>query len=61
MTPALGQNGSFAATVAQLAERAFRKRQVKGSNPFGGSLGSIVEQCCFYFFTSPVQTGCLPV
>ena len=25
------------ATVAQLAEQAFRKRQVKGSNPFGGS------------------------
>ena len=27
-----------AATVAQLAEQAFRKRQVKGSNPFGGSI-----------------------
>jgi uncharacterized protein YggT (Ycf19 family) len=27
---------SFSATVAQLAEQAFRKRQVKGSNPFGG-------------------------
>jgi nucleoside phosphorylase len=26
-----------AATIAQLAEQAFRKRQVKGSNPFGGS------------------------
>ena len=25
------------ATVAQLAEQTFRKRQVKGPNPFGGS------------------------
>src|SRR4030067_2804571 len=33
MCPALQSD----ATVAQLAEQAFRKRQVKGSNPFGGS------------------------
>ena len=26
------------ATVAQSAEQALRKRQVKGSNPFGGSM-----------------------
>ncbi len=32
-----------AATVAQLAEQAFRKRQVKGSNPFGGS--TTIEHC----------------
>ena len=26
------------ATIAQLVEQAFRKRQVKGPNPFGGFL-----------------------
>ncbi len=33
-----GLNFTIYATVAQLAEQAFRKRQVKGSNPFGGSI-----------------------
>lgn len=29
------------ATVAQLAEQALRKRQVKGSSPFGGFIALI--------------------
>jgi hypothetical protein len=28
----------FLATVAQLVEQGFRKPQVNGSNPFGGSI-----------------------
>ena len=38
----IGKNwyNSFVATVAQLVEQAFRKRQVKGPNPFGGLNGN---------------------
>ena len=37
--------GFYNATVAQLAEQTFRKRQVKGSIPFGGSFSSIIPLC----------------
>ena len=36
------------ATVAQLAEHTLRKREVKGSNPFGGSFSTPL--LCGYFF-----------
>ena len=38
----LGQR-SFLADVAQLVEQRFRKPQVKGSNPFVGSVESLSE------------------
>ena len=50
-----------AATVAQLAEQAFRKRQVKGSNPFGGS--KIYREHIFHRSTTghPLQVYRVPI
>ena len=37
------------ATVAQVAEQAFRKRQVKGSSPFGGFRTQHQDRSCVLF------------
>jgi hypothetical protein len=50
------QHPIYSATVAQLVEQTIRNRQVKGSNPFGGSHMS-APICASVNSASPIYRG----
>jgi hypothetical protein len=58
----LSQSCSAPATVAQLVEQTIRNRQVKGSNPFGGSIKQRLQSAVLLFIhQSSFPFAMLPV